>query len=108
MGYLAQLRFQTLKIDRSFVSNIRTSKQGATVVVGMIQIAHGLGLRVVCEGIETAEELDQLRELGCDFAQGYHLDRPLSLALLAEKWLPSSNPTSNLMGVVVPLRGSRA
>jgi diguanylate cyclase (GGDEF)-like protein len=107
MGYLAQLRFQTLKIDRSFVSKIRESEQGVMVVNGMIQIAHGLGLQVVCEGIESAEEFDQLRKLGCDFAQGYHFDRPLPIATLAEKWLPTSPPMSELERVVVPLRSGR-
>jgi len=108
MGYLAQLRFQTLKIDRSFVSKVRDSEQGVMVVNGMIQIAHGLGLQVVCEGIESAEEFDQLRRLSCDFAQGYHLDRPLPIATLAEKWLPPSLPLSEPIDVVVPLRGRRA
>ena len=59
IGYLRQMGFDTLKIDRSFVSGCcRRSDQGSRVVNGMILMAHGLGLRVVCEGVETAEELD--------------------------------------------------
>ncbi|HVG47910.1 MAG TPA: bifunctional diguanylate cyclase/phosphodiesterase, partial [Rubellimicrobium sp.] len=87
IGYLRQMGFDTLKIDRSFVSEIRRSAEGIAVVNGMITMAHGLGLRVVCEGIETAEELELLRGLGCDLAQGFHLDRPLPIMLLAERWL---------------------
>ena len=87
MGYLGRLRFQTLKIDRSFVSKIRSSSGGVAVVGGMIAMAHGLNLRVVCEGIETAEELKLIRELGCDLVQGYYFDRPVPIAALARKWL---------------------
>lgn len=105
MGYLTRLRFQTLKIDRSFVAKIRGSNQDAAVVEGMIRIAHGLGLQVVCEGIETAEECDRLKKLGCDLAQGYYFDPPLPIATLAERWLRSSLPASEPMNVVVPLRG---
>ena len=87
MGYLGQLRFDTLKIDRSFVSRVHGSDRDAAVVDGMITMAHGLGLRVVCEGIETVEDLDLLRGLGSDLVQGYHLDRPLPVAALARRWL---------------------
>lgn len=87
MGYLGQLRFDTLKIDRSFVSRVHGSAKDAAVVDGMITMAHGLSLRVVCEGIETVEDLDLLRGLGCDLVQGYHLDRPLPITALARRWL---------------------
>jgi len=53
----------------------------------MITMAHGLGLRVVCEGVETAEELHLLRGVGCDLARGFQLDRRLPIQLLAERWL---------------------
>jgi EAL domain-containing protein (putative c-di-GMP-specific phosphodiesterase class I) len=87
IGYLRQIGFDTLKIDRSFVSEIRRSAEGVAVVNGIITMAHGLGLQVVCEGIESAEELDLLRGMGCDLAQGFHLDTPLKIQLLAERWL---------------------
>ena len=63
---------------------------GVDVVDGMIRMAHGLKLNVVCEGVETTEDLDLLRELGADLAQGYHLDRPLSIKALAERWFHRS------------------
>jgi EAL domain-containing protein (putative c-di-GMP-specific phosphodiesterase class I) len=53
----------------------------------MITMAHGFDLQVVCEGVETAEELVLMRDLGCDLAQGYHLDRPMAVDALAERWL---------------------
>jgi EAL domain-containing protein (putative c-di-GMP-specific phosphodiesterase class I) len=87
VGYLEQLGFDTLKIDRSFVSRVRESADGIAVVDGMIRMAHGLKMRVVCEGVETADELDLLLELGSDLAQGYHLGRPLPVEALAERWM---------------------
>lgn len=91
IGYLEQLGFDTLKIDRSFVSKIRDSANGIAVVDGMIRMAHGLNLEVVCEGIEAAEELEVLRKLGSDLAQGYYLDRPLRIEALVERWLSQAN-----------------
>ena len=67
---------QRLKIDRRFVDQMLTDPTHAAVVDGMIQLAHGLGLRVVGEGIETAAQLDALVEMGCDELQGFHLGRP--------------------------------
>ena len=90
MGYLARFPFDTLKIDRSFVSEIRNTSGGVAVMQGMITIAHGLNLRVVCEGVETAQDLELMRELGCDLAQGYHLERPVPIATLARRWLDQS------------------
>ncbi|MBP1806796.1 putative bifunctional diguanylate cyclase/phosphodiesterase [Rubellimicrobium aerolatum] len=87
VGYLEQFRFDTLKIDRSFVARVHRSAGGMAVVDGMIRMAHGLDLRVVCEGIESARDLDLLRELGSDLAQGYHLDQPLPIDELVSRWL---------------------
>jgi EAL domain-containing protein (putative c-di-GMP-specific phosphodiesterase class I) len=87
VGYLEQFRFETLKIDRSFLSKIRSSPEAVEVLRGMILIARGLHLSVVCEGVETPEELALLHELGCDLAQGYHLGRPLPIAALVAGWV---------------------
>ncbi len=86
-GYssLAQLRrltLDTLKIDRSFITGIADSRDAAAIVTSIIAMAHAVDLTVVAEGVETAEELALLRELGCDQAQGYHLGRPLAAAEL--------------------------
>lgn len=99
MAYLSKMRFQTLKIDRSFAARVRGSDQEAAVIDGMIRIAHGLGLRVVCEGVESAKDCRRLIGLGCDFAQGYHFDRPLPIDALVSRWLrPSLSPPSRLIG----------
>lgn len=74
---LHQLPFSEMKIDRSFVIGMETSKDCRTIVRSIIDLAHNLGLEVIAEGVETAAALDQLREFGCDLAQGYHIGRPM-------------------------------
>lgn len=96
VGYLQKLGFDTLKIDRSFVSGIGLSPKRLGLLNAMILMAHNLDLRVVCEGVETAEELNLLQELGCDWAQGYHVDKPLPVAALTQRWL---RPTAQVIAV---------
>jgi EAL domain-containing protein (putative c-di-GMP-specific phosphodiesterase class I) len=65
-----------VKIDRSFVTQLDTGDAGRTIVAASVAMAHGLGLRVVAEGIETDRQLQTLRALGCDDGQGYLFGRP--------------------------------
>ncbi|MEV7042458.1 EAL domain-containing protein [Amycolatopsis sp. NPDC051061] len=86
-GYssLAQLRrltLDTLKIDRSFITGIAESRDAAAIVTSIIAMAHAVDLTVIAEGVESAEQLELLRSLGCDQAQGYHLGRPVPAAEL--------------------------
>jgi EAL domain-containing protein (putative c-di-GMP-specific phosphodiesterase class I) len=74
---LRQLPFTELKIDRFFVEDAATSRDGALIVKSIIDLAHGLGLTVTAEGVETEDQLKLLRELGCDVAQGYFVAHPL-------------------------------
>jgi EAL domain-containing protein (putative c-di-GMP-specific phosphodiesterase class I) len=76
-AYLAQLPVSRLKIDRAFVTAITGSAEAAKVVAGIVELAHGLQLDVVAEGVENAEQLAFLREIGCDTAQGYYYSPPL-------------------------------
>ncbi|WP_410621760.1 EAL domain-containing protein [Amycolatopsis sp. cmx-8-4] len=81
-GYssLAQLRrltLDTLKIDRSFITGIAESHDAEAIVTSIIAMAHAVDLTVIAEGVETAEQLELLRRLGCDQAQGFHLGRPI-------------------------------
>lgn len=71
------LPLSAVKIDKAFIDNIDVSRAEALMVRGVIDAAHALGLRVVAEGVERAGQLDVLRELGCDAAQGYLISRPL-------------------------------
>lgn len=77
LGLLRKLPISSIKIDRSFVSNIPQGDNTA-IVRAIIRLAHDLGLGVTAEGVETAEELDYLRTLACDRIQGYIIERPLS------------------------------
>ena len=77
LSYLKRLPLDEVKIDRSFVAGMADDENDAVIVRSTIDLAHNLGLRVVAEGVETAEILGTLRELRCDVAQGYHISRPL-------------------------------
>ena len=76
LSYLKQLPIDTLKIDRSFIMGIPDDKDDTQIASTIISMAHGLGLNVIAEGIETAEQLKFLSSLGCNQGQGYFLARP--------------------------------
>lgn len=78
LAYLQDLPIDVLKVDRSFVAGLTRGDGGASgrIVDTVVRLAHGLGARVVAEGVETAEQLETLRRLGCDAVQGYFLARP--------------------------------
>jgi diguanylate cyclase (GGDEF)-like protein len=78
LSYLKRLPVKELKIDRSFVSDMIEDKDDGMIVHSTIDLAHNLGLATVAEGVESAQVLQRLRELGCDQAQGYLISRPLS------------------------------
>ncbi|EKS70196.1 MULTISPECIES: EAL domain-containing protein [Caballeronia] len=82
LSYLARFRPDVLKLDKSFVDNIATDAMVRTVVEGVIDLAHKLGVTVVAEGVETQEQLDTLRDVRCDKVQGFLLSRPVLLASL--------------------------
>jgi EAL domain-containing protein (putative c-di-GMP-specific phosphodiesterase class I) len=83
-----------LKLDRSFVSNLTSDERAAAIVRSTLQLSLDLGMRMVVEGVEDAATLTALRAWGCDYAQGYHIARPMParqfLAWLAERptWVP--------------------
>ncbi|TAJ20087.1 MAG: GGDEF domain-containing protein [Dehalococcoidia bacterium] len=77
IGSLHQLPCTQIKIDRSFVAGVNTDERSERIVSAMIQFGHSLGRTVVAEGIETPEQWDTLRALGCDLAQGYFIARPM-------------------------------
>ncbi|HBX36424.1 MAG TPA: diguanylate cyclase, partial [Pseudohongiella sp.] len=77
MVQLARLPFSEIKIDKSFVMTAASSKESRTVIKAIIELGHGLGLYASAEGIETAETLEYLRNMGCDLAQGFHVARPM-------------------------------
>lgn len=82
LSYLKHLPVHELKIDKSFVTNLASSESDAIMVRSTINLAHDLGLQVVAEGIEDVETLNTLRKLGCDYAQGYFISKPIGSAEL--------------------------
>ena len=77
VNYLRILPADELKIDRSFISNVLANKSDRVVVASTINLAHEMGLKVVAEGVESADIQAYLNELHCDFIQGYHTGRPV-------------------------------
>ncbi|MEJ1159886.1 bifunctional diguanylate cyclase/phosphodiesterase [Prosthecomicrobium sp. N25] len=76
LTHLKMLPVTEIKIDRSFVCDIEARPESRTIVESIVGLCHGLGKVVVAEGIETPAQLQILADLGCDFAQGYHIARP--------------------------------
>jgi diguanylate cyclase (GGDEF)-like protein len=90
-GYSSLMRLSTLhvdeiKIDRGFVSAMAEGDRGLGIVRALIDLAHALGLPAIAEGVETSAEMGQLRSLGCDGVQGWHIARPMPAAEATE-WL---------------------
>jgi EAL domain-containing protein (putative c-di-GMP-specific phosphodiesterase class I) len=77
LAYLKRLPVSEIKIDRSFVTNMNTDRSDAAIVRSTIDLGRNLGLTVVAEGVETEADWAQLKALNCNFAQGYHLSRPI-------------------------------
>ena len=77
LSYLQRYHFDSLKIDRSYTSNVLHSKQGATLVKAVIAMANSLGMSVVSEGVETKAQLDFFLDADCEFMQGYYFSKPV-------------------------------
>ena len=86
LSYLRQLPVSELKIDRSFVMTMPSNESDAFIVRSAIELGHNLGLQVVAEGVEDQQALGQLTDLGCNFAQGFYLSRPVPAGEF-ETWL---------------------
>ncbi|HEX2644516.1 MAG TPA: EAL domain-containing protein [Thermoanaerobaculia bacterium] len=86
LSYLRRLRLDSLKIDRSFVADLGRTPGGLEIVRAILTLGSSLGLEVIAEGIETAEQLDQLLALGCRYGQGFLFSPPLD-AEVAALWI---------------------
>lgn len=98
LTYLKQFAVNNLKIDMSFVKDIINDPNCLAIVSATIGMAHGLGLKVVAEGVETSSQALKLRQIGCDRAQGFLYGPALSPDAFAEAWLhPQDQDVSNQM-----------
>jgi EAL domain-containing protein (putative c-di-GMP-specific phosphodiesterase class I) len=88
LSYLRRLPVDTVKIDRTFTTELNTDHNDVTIVAGIIGLARGLGLQVVAEGVETERQAEILIELGCTQAQGYLYSPPVALDDLLRLYHP--------------------
>lgn len=98
LSYLRHFPVDVVKIDRSFTVNLATDGATRSIVHAVIDLSHVLSLAVVAEGVETADDLEQVRALGADYAQGYYFSRPI----------PKHQLTDVLTAVGPPWPGHRA
>ena len=82
LSYLTTFPFDKIKIDKSFIGNLSKSHTSSAIISSIVTLARGLDMSVTAEGVETAEQLERLRTLGVNFAQGYLLGRPLPIGEL--------------------------
>ena len=97
--YSSLLRLQSLpvgelKIDRAFVSRLSSDDTTVGIVRAVIDLSHALGVPAIAEGVETAEEWQMLRSLGCDGAQGWHIAFPMAAEQATEWLLAHASPAA--------------
>jgi diguanylate cyclase (GGDEF)-like protein len=101
LSQLQQLPVDEIKIDRSFVTRMETDRQDAVLVHSIIDLGRNLGLRVTAEGVETEKVKQVLANLGCDYAQGFHIGRPVVAGECTRYFSP---PVAEDGGQVIALR----
>jgi predicted signal transduction protein with EAL and GGDEF domain len=89
LSYLRRFPLDTLKIDRSFVSEMEDTSESRAIVQMILSLGRSLGMEMVAEGVETAEQVSLLRSLGCEYAQGYFFSKPTDQEGMAEVLLKS-------------------
>ena len=98
LAYLRQLPLDTIKVDRSFVTDLDVRDPNVGIIRAVVSLAHGLGITVVAEGIETEEQARRLRELGCDMGQGYvwaHPAEPIRVGQFINRRIEARRPSTN-------------
>jgi EAL domain-containing protein (putative c-di-GMP-specific phosphodiesterase class I) len=104
LSRLQRFPVDTLKIDRSFVSRMDRDPETQEIVRIIVMLAHGLGLRVVAEGVETEEQSDLLKQIGCELAQGYLFSKPASAETIED--VLASNRAENQHHLLSKAAGS--
>lgn len=91
LAYLRRLPLQVLKLDRAFVAEVESDSNDAAISIATLALAHGLGLRVIAEGVETAGQRDLMLAHDCDLLQGYLFGKPQPAEFWSQKWLAERN-----------------
>ena len=97
LSYLPRFPFQTLKIDRSFVNGMAGEGGNTEIIRAIVSLAAGLAMNVTAEGVETEEQLGRLKDLACEFGQGFYFYKPLAredahAVLESRKWTVAEHP----------------
>ena len=104
LNLLRDIPFDVLKIDRGFLDESSQSDSGKFILRKIVEMAEGLNLKVICEGVETHEQVDMLLDIGCIFAQGFLYSRPIPIEEIMEKYntpLDEDSPVTYTEGVYV-------
>ena len=100
LSYLNRFQFDYIKIDRAFVSRITGANQNSGIVRTIVHLAREMGSKTIAEGVDNDQALDELRKLGCDYAQGYFFSKPVDAAAAEQLLLsrPSWHPSASVAG----------
>lgn len=104
LNYLKQLPLNTLKIDRSFIKDLKADTKDLEIVRAVIALAHGLKLKIVAEGVDKAEQLEILKDLNCEIVQGFYFSRPIPVDKMTT--MLEENQSGNLEGIFPSLLAS--
>ncbi len=85
LNHLRDVPFDVLKVDKTYVDTLGKTGDAHALLSGVIELAHAMGALVVAEGIETPQQANELRQMGCDVGQGFYLGRPMDRARI-ELW----------------------
>jgi EAL domain-containing protein (putative c-di-GMP-specific phosphodiesterase class I) len=99
LSYMSRLPVDVVKIDRSFVQDIHLESEKKAIVSAVATLSHSLDFSVVAEGVETRDELDVIREIGCDHIQGYLYCKPLPVGELTD-WLKTNQAVEEAINSV--------
>jgi diguanylate cyclase (GGDEF)-like protein/PAS domain S-box-containing protein len=102
LSYLKQFPVEALKIDRTFIDGLGRETEDTSIVEAIIRLAHALELSAVAEGLETPTQLETLRTLGCDFAQGYLLGHPLPADVIGDRPADDLTPWQDYAAPAAP------
>jgi EAL domain-containing protein (putative c-di-GMP-specific phosphodiesterase class I) len=90
LNMLKDFPFDVLKIDREFFSESIASESSTWILRKIIEMAKGLGIRVICEGVETKDQVEMLQKIGCRYVQGYYYSKPIPAEKFVETYCKES------------------
>jgi len=92
INYLTRLPLDVLKLDKSFIAGLAHDQKSQKVLENLVCMAHGIGIQVIAEGVETVQQMELVQNLGCNYVQGYYISRPITKDMLIEKLVSNSLP----------------